>query len=295
MLDQLLAELSRPKNQVAIAKIIIDKGVLALVLAMFSLVAATLIERLKSSLSKQQEVLKITGPMVLQLLDRCDDLYEAGIAALRVKAKEFSVFEQWADNLTSANGRIEGMALVDIPHGAAARNAVLLHNGVEIALVDHLKEHTSNKRILDLIDTDAFWNQDAVAGPEGSLISHLFMLYMYHAGADRELMVECVKFQVARVFADCKLGASREYSSALFAFRQELLKSLYPGNSNQLRAISGIYAALERNRSAVEEFPKLDVGANRILNSSTAITAFDILAEDHAHIVRFVATYLRSH
>lgn len=292
MFDQLLAEASKPNVQLDIAKIVIEKGLLAIILAGFALAAAILVERIKASLSRQQEILKITGPLVLKLLESCEALYESGMSTLRSKSREFADYEHWAVNLTSVSVRsIETMAIADIPHGPDARNATLEIGVSSISLVDHLKAHAPTTAIADLVDTDLFWQQEAVVSQEGSLVRHLYLAYM----ANSATTVNAVHFQMARTFSACKLGRSKEYTAALFKFRQELIGTLYPGNAKQLKAIRGLLKLLEHNSSAFEDFPALDIGRARVLGASNMTTTFEILAQNHAKMVGLIGQYLRSH
>ena len=292
MFDQLLTEVSKPANQFDIAKILLDKGLLAILLAGVAFGAAILIERVKASFARQQEIIKITAPLAIKLLESCETLYEIGIATLRSKAEAFADYELWATNLTSAFVRLgRGLPTEDIPHGPEARQAVLKLGSNSLRLVDHLKAHAPSSAIVDLVDSDLFWQQDAVVSDEGSLIRHLYLTYI----AKSDVTVASVQFQMARVFAACKLGRSKEYTAALFRFQQDVIRNLYPGNNEQLKAIEGLLKILEHNAQAFDNFPILDIGRARILGSSNTTTTFEVLAQNHALMVGPIGQYLRSH
>lgn len=292
MFDQFLAEVSKPAIQVDLIKILLDKGLLAILLAGLALAAAILVERVKASLLRQQEILKITAPLVLKLLESCDELYEAGITTLRSKAESFTAYEDWAINLTSAFVSLgRRMSLEDIPYGTEARQAELKYGGQSVRLVVHLKAYAPNSAIADLVDSDLFWQQDSVVSKDGSLVRHLYMTYI----AKSEITEASVQFQMARVYAALKLGKSKGYTAALFKFRQDVIRDLYPGNEAQLKSIEGLLKLLEHNSQAFEDFPILDVGRARILGSSNTTTTFEVLAQNHAQMVGLIGQYLRSH
>lgn len=295
MWDQIVAEATTAKNVVEFLKIVLDKGLLAILLALVALLSTLVIERIKSSLAKQQEILKITAPASLKLIEACEDLYKAGMSALHEKASEFAAFEQWANQLLFAPiAKITNLSVADIPHGAGAKDAVLTQRDGTTTSVEELFRSTApDAKVLTVLNTGDFWSLPAVTGPEGSLVRHLYMSYMRNSGPDT--VAAAVHFQMARVFADLKLGRADSYLAALSQFRQEVLKTLYPGNDAQLKAITGIHKTLEANFHVFESFPTLDIGRSRILGSAKGTSAFESLANAHASLVGFVGMHLRSH
>ena len=291
MFDAFITELSTPKNLVAFAKVLLDKGLLAILLVGATLGAAILIERIKTLFVRQQEILKITAPLAIKLLESCDALYEIGIATLMSKAQTYADYELWATNLTSAPVDMKRMPILDIPNGPGARLAILECGGEIVSLVDHLKNHAPSSAIVDLVDSDVFWQQDAVVSEEGSLVRHLYLAYI----AKSDVTVASFQYQMSRVFAACKLGRSKEYTAALYRFRQEVIKNLYPGNHKQGKAIEGLLKLIQYNSQAFEDFPTLDIGRARMLGSAKTTTTFEILANNHATMVGLIGQYLRSH
>lgn len=293
MWDQIVAEASKPANVVAFLKITLDKGLLAVVIAVLAFATTLIVERVKASLARQHEILKITAPAALKLIESCEGLYKAGMAALHEKAEAFAPFEKWADALLSAPvAPIKRMSFGDIPSGSEAQNATLqLRNGSIISVRDLLKTTAPSKDVISLCDSSIFWSLPSVTGADGSLIRHLYLSYMSNSSPDA--MAASVQFQMARVFSEARLGRSKSYSFAVLRFRNEVHKTLYPGNKAQLRAIEGIHAVLDANLQAFETFPSLDIGRARILGSANATSAFECLANGHAHLIAFIGTHLR--
>jgi hypothetical protein len=90
--------LSNP-NHFEIFKIILDKGLLALILAFAGLGISYLLERYKSILKRQEAIVALVTPKILEMITRSDSLFQSGIYALKLLDKEFAGFVLWRDAL----------------------------------------------------------------------------------------------------------------------------------------------------------------------------------------------------
>jgi hypothetical protein len=86
-------------NHFAIFKIVLDKGLFALILAIAGFGISYLLERYKSILKRQEAIGALVTPKILEMIARSDSLYQSGIRALDRLDKQFDDFVLWRDAL----------------------------------------------------------------------------------------------------------------------------------------------------------------------------------------------------
>ena len=122
-LSDVTALLQTQEHQFEILKIVVDKGALALLIAMLGAVISLLIERYKSTLTREVELSKITTPMITAMLEANDELFAANCTFIRDCAAEFAEFEAWTRSLLSTRLTIaEWLPIANIPSGADCRS-----------------------------------------------------------------------------------------------------------------------------------------------------------------------------
>lgn len=87
----------KPDRHFEIFKIVLDKGMLAIVVALAGLMFSVLLERYKSVLKRQEELAKLIGPGVAELKTESQSLLDAGIRVLDTLDQQFEHFVHWSD------------------------------------------------------------------------------------------------------------------------------------------------------------------------------------------------------
>lgn len=275
-----------------VVKVLLDKGALALVIVLVGFVISLSIERFKSVLARQQEILKITAPMVARMIKASDELYKAGLQELRGRAEDFSYMEDWVNELLSLDG-VSVKQSFDIPVDEAMRDAPMTVHGVAKTLQEHMLANATIDAVKVQLASDDFWKMKEVTSGDGSFMRHLYMAYMQPVSA-RGLLGASVHYQAARVFAAMGVGLSQKYVAALEEFRRLMISNLYPGNKKQMKAIKGMYVVIEANLETFKSFPINDIGRYRFGELANPNTTLEVLGANHASLTGLIGQYLRS-
>src|SRR5262245_54955518 len=94
-----------------IIKILLDKGVLALLLLMLGGIGALFLERFRTLQSKQLEIARFFIPQIDKLVAESSLLFDAGNELILDISKTFSSFIDWADRFIAIDGVIVDPAM----------------------------------------------------------------------------------------------------------------------------------------------------------------------------------------
>src|SRR5689334_2627388 len=83
----------------AVWKILLDKGILAILLLIAGGIGGLLLEKYKSSLNSQTEVSKIVIPTILDMLASAEELFDCGLATIDELNWRYQPFAEWFDQL----------------------------------------------------------------------------------------------------------------------------------------------------------------------------------------------------
>lgn len=99
------SEWLQDRHHFEIFKIVLDKGLLALIVALAGLLFSIILERYKSILARQEEISKLVNPGVMELRAQAQALYDAGIRTLYLLDEQFVHFHHWTDAIFDCKAR----------------------------------------------------------------------------------------------------------------------------------------------------------------------------------------------
>jgi hypothetical protein len=284
--------LKGPDHQFEILKILLDKGALAILIALLGAAISILIERYKSALTRQVELSKITMPMITSMLDATEELFAANCAFIRDGAAEFSEFEAWVKSMLATRLFFkEPVALADLPHGANCRMETVSMGGSAVTIEDFLLHCSPSRRIEKLIQTRAFWNDDAVTGEEGSLVRQIYLAHMH---GNTNSFFATTYFSAARIYANNRSAVHSANLRAQNRFRLLAMKNLYPINRAQKKALDAIIEVQSLTQDLLLDFPKGDAGREVGLIPKTTPTTYDQVVGCHGALITQLKRFLRA-
>lgn len=283
-LESLLAQVSTPAHQYEILKIIIDKGAIAVIVLIIGVAINLILERYKSILAREQEISKITNPMILGMIASSEQLYQEGATAIREGASDFWAFENWCDSMLKAPLNLKRTSFLDLVN--EGRSAKILVGTGTSTLEDFIAGCAANEELIALVSSDFFWNDPHVIGTDDSLVLHLYSARLNSSVAPT------LHFWMANYYSKMERPYKIAYRKALDKFRFEMLRNLYPEGKGQEKAYENILTLLTTQSEVMGSFPAVDVATYR--GFKQADSTLNMLTESHGAIVSQLGAYLRS-
>jgi hypothetical protein len=281
-----------------IFKIVLDKGLLAIVVAIAGLIFSIILERYKSILKRQEELSKLIAPGVVQLQTQSQSLFDAGIRALDVLDEQFAHFHHWRDAIFDSNPEYyEPHRFIEpnVPNGPEFLDRKIKCSTLGTSTIRELLDRTADDMVKEAIKSENFPSSEAHKAVGGFFYAlHLNILAPLTSRDDR-LRSALLLGVIQSVFIPFTSHLRNVYYREIQSFTLAVMRQAPEGTRKQDRAIDHIAECTENMAKFVKDYPTLDtfqsVGPDdRVINFDTRST----LLEGHAAILTQLHDLLRS-
>jgi hypothetical protein len=270
-----VADLTDPQR-FEVFKILLEKGLLAVIVAIAGGTFAILLERYKSALKKQEELSKVIVPQILDMLEAAETLYEHGTLTLRTLDEQASSFLKWERALIGSNASIK---TADHYRGPDDLKRPIVECDGEMISLAVLLERTAPD---DLVKSVLKHPEFAVKREASIYMEFLYALYetLKMSRDVRLKMPPLASALCSSIFVPLVRAPRDEYSEKMNKFVLAMMRRLPIDNPRQRRAYDTINKLVPRMRDVINEYPTLDVIKFEGLQNS-----FERLAHLHAAVV----------
>jgi hypothetical protein len=265
-------------------KIVFEKGLLAAIVGIASIVIAVLLERYKSTLKRQEELSKFIMPQIGGTLDDAEILFQDGVTAIGALQKQAASCAAWAVALSQSpavieTGNFDGTA-VDLKReiirfeGRMISAEDLLDRTAPDDLARSLLRHPDfAKERKRLIDGDFLYAlHQVLTNKPGTRIDSTLTLFL----------AKCVYERLAP-------GPRNEYSERVNKFALGIMRRLPAETPRQRRAWEGLHEVLSNMRAIINRYP-----TGMLVKLENDQPPFDRLALCHAVLVARLRGFLNA-
>ena len=143
-----------------ILKIFLDKGAIALLLAICVLLGDIYLEKFKAAIKMKEYAASIQIPAIQKLLDDADTLYIKGLETIDNITDAFSEMDSWAQKIYIMRARFasDEYNYDDFKEPRAIwRQVPVIYNHQQVSLQDFLLEATTNDFLKKILGDEAIW------------------------------------------------------------------------------------------------------------------------------------------
>lgn len=240
-----------------IFKIVLEKGLLALIVAIAGGTFAILLERYKSALKKDQELSKVIVPQIISMLEDAEALYEHGHQTIRTLDSQTVSFGAWKDALIRSPARITTEAHYKGPDDL--KRPIVECEGKMISIAELLERTAPDDLVRSVLRHPKF----AVQREESIHTEFLYVLYVA-LKMQPETRVErsgsaLTDTLFKSIFVPLVRAPRDEYHEKVDKFLLAMMRRLPEENKAQKRAWELIHLALQTMRDVVDRFPTSEV------------------------------------
>lgn len=251
-LSQIINGLS--KNEFELLKLVLDKFVIAVLLAVAGVVFYFLLERYKSSLVKNLEIAKFHMPRVTKLLEEAENLFKAGMTTVEKLASEYQSYSQWGQEIVK---RVNTLSVSEeLPMDPSCKSHILNPDDpYPLTVYALLYKSTDNPRIHNVLDSDEFWESPKQYDVLGGFLRKLNMFIAYPSEGSETL----IKHAIVEFFTRYSVDLKRDYNEQLDNLRHKVMINIYTDTRKQRKIAQRITNAMDLCSDTIRDFPKNDV------------------------------------
>ncbi len=266
------------QQQFELFKIVLEKGLLAAIVAIAGGIFAILLERYKSALKKQEELSKVIVPQIVSTLEAAEALYEHGTQTIRTLDKQALSFVAWKEALIQSPASIETNDRYTGPDDI--KRPIVECEGKLISIAELLERTAPDDLVKSVLRHPEF----AVQRAESKEMEFLYALHLAlkmqpesRAGIAGASLAQ-VLFR--SIFVPLVRAPRDEYHEKVDKFVLAMMRRLPTENQAQKRAYENINNLIPRLREVIDRFPTSD-----IVKIEGAKSSFQQLAHLHAGLV----------
>jgi hypothetical protein len=269
---------SNDQEKFEILKILLEKGLLALIVAIAGWRFAISLERYKSALKKEQELSKIVVPQIVNMLEDAEALYEHGHQTIQALDKQVTSFGAWKDALIRSPARITAEGHYKFPDDF--KRPIVEFNGETISIAELLERTAPDDLVRSVLHHPKF----AVQRETSIQMEFLYVLYdalKTRPEARTEAWGSALSHMLlSSIFVPLVRAPRDEYHEKVDKFILAMMRRLPADNKKQTHAWDNIHTSLKGMREVIDQFPTRDLVKIEGLKSS-----YGQLAHHHADVL----------
>jgi hypothetical protein len=242
-----------------ILEILIDKGLLALLIAFAGLVFSLILERSKSTLTKEAELAKITTPLLLKIIEESESLYKAGLQAIADLDAQMPSYAKWAEAICESRAYIdESLNYSLTPTAAEILSATVVYSdGTRLPFIDFVIGAAPDAITKEALQLSDFATDNSLFEFEnGGFLATVFS-YLRSNDNHRVYMKTVVTFSIlSSLFVKLVTMPRKQYSSELNAMRRLIVGYVPLDNRRERKAFRAIIKLIEIAQDTVNKYPK---------------------------------------
>lgn len=278
-LSKFIAGLS--KSEFELFKLIVDKFVIAFLIAVGGVLVYFLLERYKSSLVKSLEMTKFHMPRVTALLEDAESLYKLGISVTSELIEEYNSYLLWETEIKNTRKKLS--IVRNVPMDYTSKDFILNPNDkYPVTVYSLLYSSTHNREIQELLRDDDFWKNDNIYQADDGFIWKLNFELQYQSGI-------LLKSAIIDLFLDNSIDIKQKYYEKLNDFRHKVMINLYTESRKQKKIAKVITMSMDLCFETVKGFPDND--AYKLVKQD--ISAAPTLTKCYATLLTQIKLYVK--
>jgi len=269
---------SNDQEKFEILKILLEKGLLALIVAIAGGAFALLLERYKFALKKEQELSKIIVPQIVSMLEDAEALYEQGQQTIQALDEQMASFTPWQTALVQSPARNTTEGHYNGPDDL--KRSIVEYEGAMISIAELLERTAPDDLVRSVLHHPEF----AMHRAKMIEMEFPYVLYnMLRTSPEKRMEVwnsALAQTLLTNIFVPLVRAPRDEYNEEVNKFVLAMMRRLPEDNEAQKRAWRNIFTALDGMRDVINSYPTKD-----LYKFEGSKTSYEHLARLHAHVL----------
>jgi hypothetical protein len=272
-----------------ISKIILEKGLLAIIIGIAGGMFAILMERYKSALKKEVELSKVVVPQIIKVLEEAEALYDHGAKTLTMLDQQAKIFVEWAIVLLHTPAHINKPPPDHYQGRDDLKSPIVQHDGETISITELLERTASDDLVKSVLHHPDF----ALQRQKHLDMDFPYVLYeaLKTPAQDRNSLfhLRLISALIESEFIPLVRAPREEYHAKVDKFLLAIMRQLPAENRVQRHAFKQINHTIPIMRNIIDRFPSAD-----LLKLEGIGGSYRLLGHAHATLVALVRRILNA-